>query len=1772
TYPTASWGTNRTTQTISDLPEGSYRVTVTDAHGCEATATVAIEARSVPNFTLSVDGDDSKCYYDRETEIVVSNGGTGSTYAWSASATEAGLPAGSDGATVTVTPTAANTYTYNVTITAANACVVTASVPLTIYPVPTVEAPSSSIVEATCYGYDDGSFTLVATGGTIFSDGPTATPYYYQFSIDGGTEENFYSNVNSQVQHTIDGQTAGTYNVVVSDFNGCTASVTGGVEVWQPTAVTATIDSNDIIETCDGQSVGEATVTPGGGRPGTAPAPAYTYAWNTYPTATWGSARTTQTISDLPEGSYSVTVTDGYGCIGSTTVAIGARQVPSINATSTLNDVCLSAPTSTLNVLNNNTLPIASHSWSVTPTDGAGMPADLTTASIEVTPTASATAAVTYTYTDVVTAENGCVVSGDVVLTVNPTAILTHTSGDLDQTLCFEKTLTPIVFEYSGGATGVTLTWTDGTPATTCLNYAVDNTAHTLTISEGSTPVAGTYRYIVQTTGAISPCENPSYSGTIIIHPELTVSITADHQSCVTGNIGVATAHPLGGKPFGTSPDTYYTYLWSNTETTATIDELEGGTYSVTVTDANTCTATASTTIVEKTNPAISISSSNVNCYGETTGSIEVTVTNHGTTTGTSNPYTNGPTAQPNYYVFSIDNGATTVNSSGAHYEQHTFAVSTNGNESSYTYNIYVRDGNDCTASQDVEITQPSLLTATIYSYDTIATCQDQSVGAAQVTPAGGTQATAPAPSYTYAWNTVDAPHWTADSTRQRIENLAAGNYIVTVTDDHSCVATATVAIIPRPVPSINASTTADAVCLSASTSTFSILNNNSLPIASHSWSVDETTGAGLPADLTTESLTVTPSGTSTTVPTTYVYTDVVTAQNGCVVSGDVVLTVNPTAILDHTSGDLDQTLCFEKTLVPIVFEYSGGATGITLTWTYETPATTCLDFAIDNTAHTLTISEGSAPVAGTYAYTVATTGAISPCDNPTLSGTIIIRPELTVSVTGDHQSCVTGNIGVATAHPVGGKPFGTAPDTYYEYAWNNTETTATIDELEGGTYNVTVTDANTCTATASTTIVEQPNPVVAISDVATLCPEIGTTSVEASITTATTADYTYTWTNDGAFAVTTTNPVTTSATSVTATVSVPNIETAGCSNTYTLTLQVEDANNCLSNIAEKVVTVQDVTAPALITSGTWPENITGQNRCFAQADTTGLWDANEIKALFSDCSNITVTVEDVATTTSNCGWTWLRTYTITDACDNIYYVTGTTKPTMSVSGKDLTKPELTGTWPENITNQNNCFANADISGLYSNEQVADLFTDCSPITVTSVDANTLTDDCGWTITRTYTIKDECNNTVDPSPTMSVSGKDQNPPTYTVPPTITVYKTDACTFTADTAVTHSVPTALADDCSDVDDLTLTYTDSGVITATCTDTIKRTWRLVDVCGNVSVVDSVQLILITDTIKPTIARNVDAFPALGVGSCQYEIPDLTGQVTVGDNCTAVADLVITQDPVAGTPTNMNRDVTITVTDKCGNSRSTTILVEYPSDIHVQANPPVICKGQTTTLTVYSGGISTYYDYIWDHGIDATTGTPDNTNTVTVSPEETTTYHVNITNDNNCTQGAELTVTVKPLPVITFTDLGNICPNVGTQEIVANIEATTPGYTYTWTSGLALDGFSMGTQNETRFTIGAIVPNNYSNNPENCDRTNWIKLHVTDNDALHCEYEATYTIVIKDDEAPQLITAGSFPTGEENMNLCYADRPAATPDNDIKALYTDNCSDFTVTHITV
>ncbi|MEE3485474.1 MAG: hypothetical protein VZQ98_14285, partial [Bacteroidales bacterium] len=221
---------------------------------------------------------------------------------------------------------------------------------------------------------------------------------------------------------------------------------------------------------------------------------------------------------------------------------------------------------------------------------------------------------------------------------------------------------------------------------------------------------------------------------------------------------------------------------------------------------------------------------------------------------------------------------------------------------------------------------------------------------------------------------------------------------------------------------------------------------------------------------------------------------------------------------------------------------------------------------------------------------------------------------------------------------------------------------------------------------------------------------------------------------------------------------------TSGCNWTITRTYTIKDEhNNIYNGIVSMSVSGKDQTAPALKASATWPNDITGQDNCYAAANSNVLASDNDIKALFEDCSAITVTHTDNKTG-NDCAWTITRTFTIKDACNNIY----AGPHTQSVSGGDRSAPTLksTSTLPDNITEQDRCFANADTTGLLDASEMAAFYEDCNTFTVTTSDEATATSNCGWTWVRTYTITDACGNTVSPAPTMSVSGSDRTAPQF----------------------------------------------------------------------------------------------------------------------------------------------------------------------------------------------------------------------------------------------------------------------------------------------------------------------------------------------------------------------------------------------------------------------
>ncbi|PCH69498.1 MAG: hypothetical protein COC01_01200, partial [Bacteroidetes bacterium] len=142
---------------------------------------------------------------------------------------------------------------------------------------------SKTITNTTCNGGSDGSITVSAYGGT--------TPYTYKWA--GG-----------ETTTTISNLSAGTYTITVTDNASCTK--TENITVGQPSVLTIKMDSVDISSNGagDGQAISTASGSNG----------SYTYSWNT------GS--TTQSITSLSSGTYTVTVLDSKSCqvIGSITV------------------------------------------------------------------------------------------------------------------------------------------------------------------------------------------------------------------------------------------------------------------------------------------------------------------------------------------------------------------------------------------------------------------------------------------------------------------------------------------------------------------------------------------------------------------------------------------------------------------------------------------------------------------------------------------------------------------------------------------------------------------------------------------------------------------------------------------------------------------------------------------------------------------------------------------------------------------------------------------------------------------------------------------------------------------------------------------------------------------------------------------------------------------------------------------------------------------------------------------------------------------------------------------------------------------------------------------------------------------------------------------------------------------------------------------------------------------------------------------------------------
>jgi hypothetical protein len=725
---TYSWtGGLAAVQDPSNVAAGTYSVTVTDARACTGTATVTISQPAAALSASATLGSNVSCYGGTDGSATASaSGGTAPyTYAWSNGTTGDAL-----------NDVAAGTYT--VTATDDNGCTATASVTIS-QPTAALNASATLGSNVSCYGENDGSATASASGGTA--------PYTYAWS--NGTTGDALNDV-----------AAGTYTVTATDDNGCTA--TASVTISQPTAAlnaSAALGNN---VSCYGGSDGSATASASGG---TAP---YTYVWSN---GTTGDA-----LNDVAAGNYTVTATDDNGCTATASVTI-SQPTAALNASATLgsNVSCYGgADGSATASASGGTAPytyawsngttgdalndVAAGTYTVTATDDNGCTA---TASVTISqPTAAlnasatlgsnvscyggsdgsatasasgGTAPYTYawsngatgdalndvaagTYTVTATDDNGCTATASVTIS-QPTAALNASATLGSNVSCYGGADGSATASASGGTAPYTYAWSNGTIGDALNDVAAGTYTVTATDDNGCTATASV--------SVGQPAAALSASATL-----------GDNVSCYGENDGSATASASGG----TAP---YTYAWSNGTAGNALNGVSAGTYTVTATDDNGCTATASVNVGQPALLDATISKTDVLCYGASTGSA------------TANP-TGGTTP----YSYEWSNGATTASIVGL---------------SAGTYAVTVTDANGCQAGAGTSITQP---TAIMISGVVVSpTCYGATNGAVHLTVSGGTGA------YSYAWS------GTGSGTDNRT-GLAAGDYTVTVTDANGCTAT----------------------------------------------------------------------------------------------------------------------------------------------------------------------------------------------------------------------------------------------------------------------------------------------------------------------------------------------------------------------------------------------------------------------------------------------------------------------------------------------------------------------------------------------------------------------------------------------------------------------------------------------------------------------------------------------------------------------------------------------------------------------------------------------------------------------------------------------------------------------------------------------------------------------------------------------------------------------------------------------------------------------
>lgn len=522
---------------------------------------------------------------------------------------------------------------------------------------------------------------------------------------------------------------------------------TDNMAKWQfPCAEVQGISSTDV--SCHGLCDGSASaVVPGSG----------TFLFE------WSNGETTQDLSGLCAGTYTVTITDENGCTSSAQVAIIEYPLPAVSLSGTdpsCETVC-------------NGLAVAAVTgrspftflWSGSP--------------VQTTDSAFALCAGTYYVT--VTDSAGCAVIDSISLNIPAPFVLSLYKSDESCPLSCNGLA---VADYNSPNLPFTYLWSTVPPQNS-------DTAFNL--------CPGTYSVTV--TDAVG-C--PMTDSITVTASDIYLSFNSTQPSCASGGCDGILAVSMNNS----QPDTY---LWSNSETTAVISSLCPGVYYAYVTDVNGCMVSDSAELTAPVPPSFNFITSGISCSGSCDGTATVTGNpgivswswSNGNTDSTATGLCDGyhtvtvtdmnscsatdsvlliepepivisVIQQLNVSCFGLCDGSVSVNAIGGT-QTLTFEWNTGDqthvliNACAGTYTVTATDVNFCTQTLPVTITEPDELLLSMIP--TPASCQGCNDGSISVNVSGGTQP------YNYFWTpAVPDPN-----------QLTSGWYHLCITDDHAC-------------------------------------------------------------------------------------------------------------------------------------------------------------------------------------------------------------------------------------------------------------------------------------------------------------------------------------------------------------------------------------------------------------------------------------------------------------------------------------------------------------------------------------------------------------------------------------------------------------------------------------------------------------------------------------------------------------------------------------------------------------------------------------------------------------------------------------------------------------------------------------------------------------------------------------------------------------------------------------------------------------------------